>query len=70
MRLLILLLLTACAAPPSYRWAKPGSNHEQFLTERAQCESRALSVPGSGPERVTLVFASCMEAKGWRLVER
>lgn len=66
----LLLTLAACATQPGMKWTKPGSTGQMFSMDRGQCESHALSVTSASPERVALVFATCMEGKGWRLVER
>lgn len=65
-----LLFLSACSSTPTYRWVKDGSTRMQFNMERAQCESKALAVSQSKPDRIALVFATCMEGKGWHLVEQ
>lgn len=70
MRYLIVLLLAACATEPSYRWDRLGATDEQRYQETAYCEQQAFAVPNSGEQRIAIVYATCMQSRGWHLVDR
>ena len=75
MRLIALsaLILAACATQQkqSY-WEKPGSTRAQFDADMGYCRAQAFSVPGATQNlmQAVIVQNSCMNGKGWYLVER
>lgn len=68
MRYLTLFLLTACATSPQYHWERSYAP-ERVAEESAQCQSQAFAVPFSGEERIAIVYATCMQGRGWQLIE-
>lgn len=67
-RLLICLALAGCAAEQNFRWNGNGTQ-EDLSRDAGQCQSQAFGVPFATRERVTIVYLSCMQGKGWRLQE-
>lgn len=63
---LLCLLLAACVTPATEtRWMKPGASAADFYADRGQCQAQGFSVPGANTMQFVLVFASCMQGKGW-----
>lgn len=71
MRFLILaaaMALAGCASK-QYQWEKSGSSQDEFHRDRGQCMQSTFSMPFAGPMQQQMVFASCMQGKGWYSVE-
>ena len=64
-----LLLLGGCASKQSF-WEKPGATVQDFNMDRAECNARALSVPGVTMFGLALIQNQCLQGKGWYIVER
>ncbi len=64
-----LLLLGGCASKQSF-WEKPGATVQDFNMDRAECNARALSVPGVTLFGLALIQNQCLQGKGWYIVER
>ena len=69
--LIILSVLTGCATKPEMVWYKQGGNRTAFNADMSQCRAQAFSVPGAMNNliQVAIVQRTCMEGKGWELVE-
>lgn len=67
--LVLLLCLFGCATTERV-WVKPNSGQQEFYQDRGQCQAQAFSVPGAPPMQMAVVFASCMQGKGWYSEER
>lgn len=74
MRYLIVLLMLAGCAQTQKRshWEKPGATEQEFNADMGQCRAQAFSVPGAVQNlmQVAIVQNSCMQGRGWYLVER
>lgn len=72
MRFLILvaLLVAGCATQKETVWMKPGSTQQTFNQDMGQCRAQAFSVASGNLYQIAIVQRSCMEGKGWELVER
>lgn len=70
-RLLIVLLLAGCATTEKV-WVKDGASQQDFHADAGQCKAQAFGVPGAmfNQMQVAIVYASCMQGKGWYTVER
>ena len=77
-RLVLLSLLTAalgCAfSQPTQRWEQAGATQEDYKSDQGHCLSTAVQTydrvrPGYGGSRAVGGFRSCMEQRGWRLVD-
>lgn len=64
------LLLSACAAQKQSYWTKPGSSQAEFNQDMGQCRAQAFGVASGNLMQIAIVQSSCMEGKGWQLVER
>lgn len=67
--------LGGCASPPAPVWQKPGAGHEALEEARTECMARAVMAGGTEPgpgnrAEVEAAYRECMEAAGWRSVER
>ena len=62
MRLLLVLLLTGCAATTS-KWAKPGASNQDFFMDDDRCQAQARPSPKGALVQPT--YDACMVAKGW-----
>lgn len=62
MRYLIVLLLTGCATTQG-AWHMDGSNEQMFYQDRGFCV--AQSAMAYNVRQQTLIFAGCMQGKGW-----
>lgn len=70
-RLLILAAITllgACASK-QYRWEKAGATQDDFHRDRGQCMQATFSTPLAGSMQQQMIYASCMNGKGWYNVE-
>lgn len=70
--LIVLLLLAGCATQqPRTVWQKSGSTYAEFQSDSGYCRAQAFGVPGAMGNllQVAIVQRSCMESKGWELVE-
>lgn len=67
--LLVLLLMAGCATKQSY-WEKPGTSEQDFRADMGFCRAQAFGVASGNLMQVAIVQRSCMEGKGWELVER
>lgn len=63
------VVLAGCATKQSY-WEKPGASQQEFNMDRGQCNAQAFSVPGVSLMQAAIVQNSCMQGKGWYLVEQ
>jgi len=63
------LLMVGCATKQSF-WEKPGATVQDFNMDRAECNARALSVPGVTMFGFALIQNQCLQGKGWYIVER
>lgn len=70
--LVVLLLLAGCATPPrqEYVWDKQGASTQEFNMESGQCRAQAFGAPGMPMMQVMMVYASCMQGKGWQSVPK
>jgi hypothetical protein len=73
--LVIALLMSGCATPPPSKttyWEKPGAGQAEFNADIGFCRAQAFSVPGAmnNLAQAVIVQSSCMQGKGWYLVER
>lgn len=59
-----LVMLSSCASP-SRGWTKPGSTQADFNMDAGQCRAQAYSVPGAPVMQIAIVYASCLQGKGW-----
>jgi hypothetical protein len=64
------LVLCACANAPQYKWQRAGATQDQLTREAGQCEAQAFGIASNDTNRVFVVYSSCMQGKGWRLVDR
>jgi hypothetical protein len=67
---LLALVLSGCAAQKELVWDKPGSSQQQFYQDLGQCRAQAFSVASGNLYQIAIVQNSCMQGKGWQLVER
>jgi hypothetical protein len=75
-------ILTGCASAPPKVWSRPSSTQQDFAQDRYACAQEAkisysrtyVNAYGGGSRsdvRIdSTLFNACMEARGWRLVER
>jgi hypothetical protein len=72
--LIFALLLSGCAMAPTKKtyWEKPGATQADFNADIGFCRAQAFSVPGAlnNLAQAAIVQSSCMQGKGWYLVER
>lgn len=68
-----------------YRWEKPGATDSDWYQDRGQCMSQGFSATAGNPATATanigsqaygnlllqqgMIFASCMQGKGWMRVQ-
>lgn len=69
MTILLTVLVVGCATKQQY-WEKPGATAQEFNIDRGQCNAQAFSVPGVSIMQAALVQNSCLQGKGWYLVEK
>ena len=73
MKLIVLsaLLLGACATQPQPVWEKPGSTYADFQADSGYCRAQAFGAANAMGNllQVAIIQRSCMEGKGWQLVE-
>lgn len=67
--LVVALVAIAGCASPEYRWEKSGASADEFHRDRGQCMQATFGMPFAGPMQQQMVFASCMQGKGWYSVE-
>lgn len=69
--LIVLLLVTGCAAQPrqQYQWVNDrGADVTQLRRDQGQCEATALGQhPRMSVDQGMHIYASCMRSKGWAL---
>jgi hypothetical protein len=65
----LLCLLSSCATTETV-WDKPNSSQQEFYRDSGQCKAQGFGATGMNMYQVTLIFNSCMQGKGWYLVER
>lgn len=72
--LLALLPLLAACPTTEYVWVKHGASQQEFNQDAGQCRAQAFSVPGATSpmmaNQVAIIYASCMQGKGWASEER
>lgn len=61
-------LLAGCASP-QYQWMKTGATQQEFHQDRGQCMQATFSTPLAGAMQQQMIYASCMQGKGWYSVE-
>jgi len=63
------MALAACAQDVT--WQKPGASEQDLAQDANACRSQAYAAQGmtSDAARLQIVYASCMEAKGWHRVQ-
>lgn len=66
---LLAAILGACATTERV-WVKPGSTDREFNMDAGQCRAQAYSVPNAPPMRIAIVYASCMQGKGWHMEDQ
>jgi hypothetical protein len=70
---LLALCLVGCATKQTQTyWEKPGASQQDFQADMGQCRAQAFSVPGAMNNlvQVAIVQNTCMQGKGWYLVEQ
>jgi hypothetical protein len=79
---LVLVTVAACAPAVKHVWMKPVGSQDEFARDRYTCLQEAkvpysrsyINAYGGGSRQDTRLdgtrFDSCMEARGWRLVEQ
>lgn len=67
--LLAILVLAGCVTTEKV-WIKDGASQQDFYAESGQCKAQAFSAPGMPMMQVAIVYASCMQGKGWHTEER
>lgn len=71
MRIIILaaaMVLAGCASK-QYQWEKSGASQDDFHRDRGQCMQATFSTPLAGAMQQQMIYASCMNGKGWYSVE-
>ena len=67
--ILILALITiGCSSPPK-RWYKSGATAKTFERDKAACEDNLLESSTSGLDNQLYTLESCMQAKGWTILD-
>lgn len=68
--LLICAVLAGCATQPQVemRWAKDGATESDYYRDAGQCRAQAFAPGGSTMMQVAIIYASCLQGKGWRQV--
>ncbi|QIM51599.1 hypothetical protein [Hydrogenophaga crocea] len=66
--LVLAAVLAGCASQPKTVWVKAGSTEDEFMRDRGQCMQATFSVPLATKMQQMMVYASCMQGKGWREV--
>jgi hypothetical protein len=67
--LLAILLLAGCATTERV-WVKPGASDQDFFMDQGFCKAQAFGAPGMYTMQVAMIFASCMNGRGWYMEER
>lgn len=80
---LVALCLLCCCSTTKLVWKKADSTHDDFLADKWECtrDSRTTWVAtggalsrararGDAEEESSRLFTMCMEAHGWRMVEK
>lgn len=69
--LFVLLLLGGCATQrPEYVWEKQGAGAQEFSMDAGQCRAQAFGAPGMPMMQVAMIYASCLQGKGWQSVPK
>jgi hypothetical protein len=66
--LIAALCLSACA--PQKVWYKDGATPQDYYTDMGQCRAQAFSVANGNLMQIAIVQNSCMQGKGWYLVDQ
>lgn len=66
--LVVLAALVGCASK-KYQWEKAGASQDDFHRDRGQCMQSTFSTPLAGAMQQQMIYASCMQGKGWYSVE-
>lgn len=65
---LVVLLLAGCAKEGS--WNKPDASERDFYADRGTCAAQMQANPFSNATQQAIIFAGCMQGRGWAWVER
>ena len=66
--LLLGLIVIGCASTPK-RWYKSGATAKMFERDKSDCEDNLLETSTSGLDNQLYTLESCMQAKGWTILD-
>lgn len=64
----IVVMIMSCSSEPK-RWYKAGGTEAMYERDASDCQDTLIDVPVSGSRVETYTFESCMEQKGWVVLD-
>jgi hypothetical protein len=64
------VFMAGCATKTVSYWEKPGASPQDFNIDRGQCNAQAFSVASGNLMQIAIVQNSCLQGKGWYIVEK
>ena len=68
MILLLAFITIGCSSTPK-RWYKSGATAKTFERDKSACEDNLLESSPSGLDNQLYTVESCMQAKGWTILD-
>ena len=62
------LVCLGCSSEPR-RWYKTGATAATYEREKSDCEDALIEAPPGGAKGANYSFETCMESKGWVVLE-
>ena len=63
------LTILNCSSSPK-QWYKSGATAKQFERDKVDCEDSFLEIATTGSQKERYTFESCMEGKGWIILDK
>jgi hypothetical protein len=67
--LLLAVMILSCSSEPK-RWYKAGGTVGMYERDAADCEDVLIDAPTGGSKVESYTFESCMEQKGWVVLDK
>ena len=63
------IMIASCSSEPK-RWYKAGGTVEMYERDSSDCEAVLIDSPGGMNKMDSYTFESCMESKGWVVLDK